>query len=300
MNRLNQYITWICLLISPALVNAQVLAKASLDRDSILIGESLKLSLDVRAPLGQDITWFSLDTIPHFEFIEKAKADTSDNIDGKAIQQVLTITSFDSGNWVIPPLPITIGNRTYYTDSIPIKVGWASFNPAEDYHDIKTIVEVEGPGWLKYIPWIIAVGVLLAAAGVWYFLRYRKQEENKEEVYVSKLTPYEEALQALDELRQKGYAQNGQVKIYYTSMNDILRIFVLRKLRIASLEKTNEELILQLRGLAMDKETFNQLSTALRMADFVKFAKYQPDASDNDKNMSIIRAAITSLNNIQQ
>jgi hypothetical protein len=300
MNRLNQYITWICLLISPALVNAQVLAKASLDRDSILIGEPLKLSIDVRAPLGLDIRWFNLDTIPHFEFLEKAKPDTVDNIDGKAITQVLTITSFDSGNWVIPPLVVTINNRNYFTDSIPIKVAWAAFNPAEDYHDIKEITEVEGPGWLKYIPWIIGVAVLLAGAGVWYFLRYRKQEEKKEEVYVSKLTPYEEALQGLDELRQKGYAQNGQVKNYYTRMNDILRIFVLRKLRIASLEKTNEELILQLRSLAIDKDTFHQLATALRMADFVKFAKYQPDEADNEKNMTIIRTAITSLNNIQQ
>jgi len=116
---------------------------------------------------------------------------------------------------------------------------------------------------------------------------------------VSKLTPYEEALQALDELRRKGYAQNGQVKNYYTRMNDILRVFVLRKLKISSLEKTNEELITQLRSMPMDKETFNQLAAALRIADSVKFAKYQPDASDNEKNMEIIKAAITSLNNIQ-
>ena len=299
MNRLNQYITWICLLISPALANAQVLAKASLDKDSILIGEPLKLSLDVRAPLGQEIRWFSLDTIPHFEFLEKAKADTSDNIDGKAIQQVLTITSFDSGNWVIPPLPININGRTYFTDSIPIKVTWSAFDATQDYHDIKEITEVSGPTWMRYIPWIIAVAVVLAAAGVWYFLRAKKKPAVVEEVYVSKLTPYEEALQALDELRNKGYAQNGQVKNYYIRLNDILRVFVLRKLRIASLEKTNEELILQLRSLPIDKDTFHQLTTALRMADFVKFAKYEPNASDNEKNMTIIRSAIISLKNIQ-
>jgi BatD DUF11 like domain len=299
MNRLNLYITWICLLISPALVNAQVLAKASLDRDSILIGEPLKLSLDVRAPLGLDINWFALDTIPHFEFIEKGKPDTSDNIDGKAIQQTITITSFDSGNWVIPPLPITINGRTYFTDSIPIKVTWSAFNPVEEYRDIKEITEVGQPTWMRYIPWIIAVATVLAAAGLWYFLRYRKQPVVVEEVYKSDLTPYDEALQALEELRSRGYAQNGQIKNYYSRLNDILRVFVLRKLKIATMEKTNEELILQLRQLQVDKETFSQLTTALRMADFVKFAKYQPDESDNEKNLTIIRTAITSLNNIQ-
>jgi hypothetical protein len=299
MNRLNQYITWICLLISPALANAQVLAKASLDRDSILIGEPLKLSLDVRAPLGQEIKWFALDTIPHFEFVEKGKADTTDNIDGKAIQQVITLTSFDSGNWVIPPLSISINNKVYYTDSIPIKVAWAAFNALDDYRDIKEITEVSGTTWTKNIPWIIAIATVLAAAGLWYFFRHRKKEVVAPEPYASPLTPYEEALQALDELRTKGYTQNGQIKNYYSRLNDILRVFVLRKLRIASMEKTNEELILQLRQVIIDKNAFNQLTTALRMADFVKFAKYQPNAEDNEKNMAVIKSAITSLNNIQ-
>lgn len=299
MKRLNLYITLLCFAVCPVFVNAQVLAKATLDRDSILIGEPLKLSLDVRAPLGQEISWFPLDTIPHFEFLEKGKPDTSDDIDGKAIQQVITITSFDSGNWVIPPLPILINNRTYFTDSIPIKVTWAAFNAEEEYHDIKAIDEVGGPEGLKYIPWIIAIAVLLAGAGLWYYLRQRKKEEPVQEVYVSKLTPYEEALQALEELRGKGYTQNGQVKNYYIGLNDILRVFVLRKLKIASLEKTNEELIVQLRQMPMDADTFSQLATALRIADFVKFAKFQPNAEDNEKNLVIIRTAITKLNNIQ-
>ena len=121
-----------------------------------------------------------------------------------------------------------------------------------------------------------------------------------EEVNVSKLTPYEEALQALEDLRGKGYVQNGQVKTYYSGLNDILRVFVLRKLKIASLEKTNEELIIRLREMPMDKDTFSQLATALRMADFVKFAKFQPDAKDNEQNLVIIRTAITKLNNIHE
>lgn len=300
MNRLNLYIILCCLLLTgPLLSNAQVLAKASLDRDSILIGEPLKLSLEVHTPLGQDITWFRLDTIPFFAFLDKGKPDTTDGIDGKAIQQTLTITSFDSGNHIIPPLALTISGRTYFTDSLPIRVSWSAFNPAEEYHDIKEITEVEAPSGSKYIPWIIAVVTVFAAGGLYYFLRARKKKEVVQEVVVSSLTPYEEALQALDELRGKGWQQNGQVKTYYSRMNDILRVFVFRKLRIATMEKTNDELILQLRQLSMDKETFQQLATALRMADYVKFAKYQPDAEDNEKNLSIIRTAITSLNNIQ-
>jgi BatD DUF11 like domain len=300
MKRIIQHIIGYGLLIlSPAWLQAQVLAKASVDRDNILIGEPITLTLDVRVPLGLSVDWFRLDTIPHFEFLTKGNVDTVDGIDGKKIQQVLTITSFDSGYWQIPAFTIQIDNKTYYTDTLGVTVSFAAFNHDEDYKDIKEIVEVQPPWWLKYIPWLIGVVTLVAIGLVTWLLRKRKQVVTVEQqVVVSKLSPYEEALLGLEELRKKGWTQNGEVKAYYSRLNDILRVFVLRKLNIASLEKTNEELIVQLRKLSLEKDSFQQLATALRMADFVKFARYQPDASDNEKNFIVIQSAITTLNNI--
>src|ERR1700704_6100429 len=122
------------LLVRPALLQAQVLAKASVDRDKILIGEPIVLTLDVHVPLGQSVTWFLLDSIPHFEFLDKGKADTTESIDGKQIQQVLKITSFDSGHWQIPPMVLKVDDKVYTTDSLPVDVAFAPFNAAEDYH----------------------------------------------------------------------------------------------------------------------------------------------------------------------
>jgi len=114
-----------------------------------------------------------------------------------------------------------------------------------------------------------------------------------------KLTPYEEAFQSLEELRKQGWVyNNGEVKTYYSRLNDILRVFILRKLKMATLEKTNEELVSELRQVPMDRESFNQLITALQVADFVKFARYQPNESDNEKNFAVIQSAIKTLNNI--
>lgn len=286
------------LLLTPFILQSQVLAKASVDRDKILIGEPITLTLDVRAPLGLTITWFQLDTIPHFEFIQKGNADTVDGIDGKKIQQVITITSFDSGHWEIPGFSITVDNKVYTTDTLGIDVAFAPFNAEEDYHDIKEIVDVAPPWWLKYIPWAIGVVTVIAIALIVYLLSKKKAVVVIEQPVVSKLSPYEEALRALEELRKKGWGQNGEIKTYYSRLNDILRVFVLRKLNIATMEKTNEELIMQLQQLSLDRDTFQQLATALRMADFVKFARYQPATTDNEKNFFIIQSAITSLNNI--
>jgi hypothetical protein len=282
----------------PALAKAQVLAKASVDRDKILIGEPIKLTLEVRVPMGQTIKWFNLDTIPHFEFIDKGKGEANDNIDGKQMQQVLTITSFDSGQWVIPAMMLTVGKKNYYTDTIPIEVGFAPHDLTKDYRDIKEIEEVAKPGWMQYIPWILGAATLIAIAVIVYLLRKPRKAPPVPQPVVPKLSPYQEAVQALEELRKQGWGQNGEVKIYYSRLNDILRVFIMRKLNMVTLEKTNEEVIAQLRQVPMDKESFQQLVTALQVADFVKFARYQPDQKDNERNFAVIQSAITTLNNI--
>ena len=88
--------------------------------------------------------------------------------------------------------------------------------------------------------------------------------------------------------------------MYYTKLNDILRLFVLRKLQMSSLEKTNEELIIQLRYLNISQNLFSRLSSALRMSDFVKFAKYLPDRISNEQNFDIIESSVNLLNEMEQ
>src|SRR5690349_4665431 len=126
-----------CLLTSPVYMMGQVLARASVNRDQILIGEPIKLTFEVRIPLGQTYTWFNLDSIPHFDIIDKGKTDTTDNIDGKQFHQELILTSFDSGTVVIPPLVLQVNGKSYATDSIPVEVSYAPLDISKDYRDIK-------------------------------------------------------------------------------------------------------------------------------------------------------------------
>ena len=285
----------ICMLIC-TWSHAQVYVKASVDKNVILIGEPVNLTLEAYIPLGEKITWFPLDTIPHFEFLEKRKADTTESIEGKKITQLLTLTSFDSGQWEIPQLELKVSRQSYYTDTLLISVAFAPMDPVEDYRDIKDIIQVINPD-TKYIPWVIAAMVFIALAVLAYILSRKRKAVFVEKKPIPTLSPYDEAMNALAALRKKGLPQNGQVKWYYTELNDILRIFVLRKLSIATMERTNEELIIQLRSLNLSNEKFSQLAQALRMSDFVKFAKYQPGNDDNQHNFEIIHSAIQTLNN---
>jgi hypothetical protein len=297
------HIAWIIVLLvttHKAFTQSAVSVKATVNRNQILIGEPVQLTLEVKVPLGTDISWFPQDSIPHFEFVEKGRIDSLLTNDIKSFRQDIMLTSFDSGTRVIPPLPLVVNGTTYLTDSAVIEVNFSKYDPNKDYHDIKDIVDIQNP-YAKYIPWMVAGITLLSLALVVYFVRKRKVEQTvvKEQVF-SKLSPYEEALKSLAELKKQKLAENGQVKLYYTRLNDILRLFMLRKLQVASMVKTNDELIMQLRQLNISKEQFSQLAQALRMSDFVKFAKYLPDEKNNEENFSIIQSSVELLNTIEK
>ena len=89
-------------------------------------------------------------------------------------------------------------------------------------------------------------------------------------------------------------ADPSSIKKYYSGLNDTLRIFLNRQLGLITMEKTSEEMIHSLSDLKMDKEIFSNTSAALRMGDFVKFAKYVPGPFENDSNLEFIRSAIVS------
>lgn len=277
------------------LAQQQPAVKAGVDKTTILIGEPIKLNLEATVPTGMIFQWFNADSIPHFEIVEKGTIDSSKDVNYKVYKQQFTITSFDSGSWKIPSFVLKIDNRNFKTDTIAINVTYSPADTAKDYHDIKDIIAVKNPA-NPYLPWIIAAAALLVLLIVIYFLRRKKAAPAKPKEPVSKLTPFEEAMQSLDELKKQ---QSGDVKQYYTRLNDILRWYVTRKFKISSLEKTNEELILQLRDVRLGNQDYTTMVQALRMADFVKFAKYTPSQQEQEETFIIIKNSITKLEAVQ-
>ena len=91
-----------------------------------------------------------------------------------------------------------------------------------------------------------------------------------------------------------------EVKMYYTQLNDILRNYVARQFQLSTKEKTNDELAIQLKQLNLPPDQYTSLIQALRMADFVKFARYLPPATDNEKTLLVIESSIVSLNKSTQ
>ena len=262
--------------------------KANVDKNHIVIGEQIHLSVEADFPLHEPMRFFLIDSIPHFEILDRRKIDTVDNSEGIKLYQVLTLTSFDSGHWVIPQLELP-GDKPLLTDSIPLDIGFSPFDPNQDYHDIKDVVDVlaqkkKKEDWY----WYVIASVVLGAAIIYLLARKKKEPTGSKAPLID---PFTEAKQELEKLRR----ENLPAKIFYTRLVDIFRLYVLRRKEIASLQKTTDDLVVQLRSLRLPENDFNKLAQVLRMSDFVKFAKYEPSDTDRQESFKIIKSSIEAI-----
>ena len=147
------------------------------DKKDILIGEQIKLT--IKAPTGSNslTKWLAIpDSIPHFEIVETGKPDTTNfKDDSKAIEQTITFTSFDSGRWTFPALPVEFagaggnGTQIVSSDSFLVNVSYSQADSTNQLRDIKPIIKVS----IFDFFWLyIAGGVLLLLLIVFLLYRY--------------------------------------------------------------------------------------------------------------------------------
>lgn len=278
----------LCLL--PALfTRAQEAAsiRSSIDRNQMYLGEPLELTIKAHIPPGNTATFPRIDTIEHFEFLSPPVIDSVSGGSGTDIVAIYRLTSFDSGSWHIPAFVMAENIRS---DSLPVEVGFSPFDPNQPYHDLKDVVDVKLPAKKTPWWWYAAGGLLVAALLAWLALRKKTVPAPVQKPVTGK-DPYEEAMQDLQRLA----GSEKDVKQYYSRLAEIFRLYVYRRKGILSLQKTTDDLALQMRELMADRSQFDRLSQALRLSDFVKFARYIPTDEDNRQALEDIRNSITLI-----
>ena len=261
-------------------------AEVSIDKNKILIGEIFQLRIQIHFPQGTTGGTVSIDSIPHFEFAEKPVIESSTEKGARNIKAIYKLTSFDSGHWVIPSFVVSSGVKT---DTIPVDVIFSDFDPTQEYHDIKDILEVKPKENKIKWWWYAAGGVLLLGILLYYLARKKKPVPVSAPKAV--INPYEEAMKQLEQLQR----EKPEAKQYYSRLTDIFRLYIFRKKGILSLQKTTDDMVLQLQNLNMDKEQFDKLAQSLRLSDFVKFAKYIPTSEDDKSTFAEIKKAIITI-----
>lgn len=280
-------ITGLFLLCSQFL-SAQVLVEAEANKSRIVLGEQFRLKITVSSP-SSDIPFVNSDSIPHFEKLDSTSIDTIRNSEGITMIQELTLTSFDSGHWSIPPFAVAIGDRLYTSDSIPMDVTYSEAGIPEEYHDIQDIADVKSE--YNWMLWVVIALLLLGLILFFLWWRKRKKEKAGFKRY-EHLSPLDEALKLLEELE----AEKLEPKVRYTRLSYILRIFLQRKRNMNAFRKTTYELLLKLEKSSLDQDQYVKLAQTLRACNLVKFAKYEPTPEEDREHINVIRTSIQRLN----
>lgn len=262
--------------------------KAKLDSAILLMGKTTALHLEITQ--DKDARGFfpgeQLDTLSAMvEIAERLAADTT-SLDNNRIQinRDLIIQSFDSGLWVIKPIPYVINGDTAYSNQLTLKVLPVDVSQMKDIHDIKPVEDVPFNllDWLPDYWWAWLLGLLLIVGGVWVYRKYYKKGINPLKPSKKRLPPYEEAMINLRNLKAAQLWQQGQEKEYFTGLTDILRVYIDRRFDINAVEMTSSQIIDTLKRNEETKAVNEQLEMILEIADIVKFANARPLADDNE------------------
>ena len=262
--------------------------KAKLDSATLLMGKTTTLHLEITQ--DKDARGFfpgeQLDTLNAMvEIAERPAADTTELGNNRIqINRDLIIQSFDSGMWIIKPIPYVVNGDTAFCNQLTLKVLPVDVSQMQDINDIKPVEEVPFNllDWLPDYWWAWLLALLLIGAGIWAYRKYYKKGINPLKPLKKRLPPYEEAMINLQNLKAAQLWQQGQEKEYFTGLTDILRVYIDRRFDINAVEMTSSQIIDTLKKNEETKAVNEQLEMILEIADIVKFANARPLADDNE------------------
>jgi len=281
--------------IIPFSAGQDVKISSSFDSTKIFIGDQIKFNVTIDQPSNLKLTIPALkDTLcKNIEIISGPHVDTTKSQNGriKIIQKYL-ITSFDSGRYQIGPVFAETKNegglKRFYSDYSILEVMRVRIAPADTTAKIFDIIRpYKAPVTFgEMLPWIFII--LLLGIIVWAIIRYlpKLRKSNAESsVFIPAEPAHVIAFRDLERLKSQELWQKGETKKYYTELTEILRRYLENRFRVYSLELTTSETLDALVKSGFKKNgSYNDLKTVLTGADLVKFAKYNPVASENESH----------------
>lgn len=269
-----------------------VIATLRADSTHILIGDQLKIRLAVKHPNNVQVFMPAVkDSIGHMDFITASKIDTIKQPDDQVLTQNYVVSAYDSGTYTAGPIKVFFKNAagildSVLSDSVAVMVSTIPVDTVKPYKPIKGPLEVPY-SWREFIPYILGgiLLIILLIAAIILWRKYRKTKPAIQGRPVPKDPPHIWVRKELQKLEQEKLWQKDQVKLYYSRLTDILRLYLEFRFGWLALESTTEEIEGQIDNYNMKEKAKDNLLQILRAADLVKFAKMLPSPDANIKAM---------------
>lgn len=261
-------------------VRTGIEAHASVDKDTISIGDAIRYTITVKADKDIEVL------LPEF----------SDNLAGFAVKDFgkkektfmgkrtyirwFILDTYVTGEYPFPPAQVQYkyGNdeqwRELETNELAVTVESVLTDVAQqdDIRDIKG--PIAGATDPRRFYGLAALVVLLLAGALGYGV-YKRRTFHP---YSPPPRPaHELAYEALEMLQSKQYIEHGRVKEFFSELSYIAREYIENRFHIRAPEMTTEEFLVSVRGSkVLNSAQKNVLKDFLEKSDMVKFAKYGP------------------------
>jgi hypothetical protein len=272
----------------------------TLDRDKIILGEQVTLQLkitDVNIHEAGISNWFQFnDTSHHIEVVKAEPVDTVDVNGLTTYLQRITITSFDSGKWLLPTFITTVqeintGKKTILkANDIYLEVLPADVSGMQQYHDIKAIVAVKSPIniWL-YVA--VAASVIIVIVSLVLLFRKKKKPAVIKPA-VLKGTALERALEQLKILEQQQPSSKDDMKKWYTLFEDVARKYLQEAMQVKTMQATTDELMMFVNVYLQTENIRTPFYQLLRLIAAVKYAKFIPAGEAQKQSIQTMQSSL--------
>ena len=254
----------------PASSTITVQAGAVVDRDTVTVGDVVRLTVRVRAPLGATINFpTGLDSLAPVQALEPPVV--RDGADSSVVDRVAT---YRLSAWDVGAQPIRLGDVVVQADDGDRRVALVlptlfvrSVLPADSAQHIPKpardllVVRAPVPWW-----WWALAGLAALAIGllVWWWIRRRRRAVRPTG------NPFADAEAAFVRVERLKLPEAGEPGRHAALMTDVVRRYLAARLESASLAQTSGELLVALRGV--NTVPFDRLRRILDEVDPVKFA----------------------------
>ncbi len=269
---------------------------SSMDSTVLLVGEQTKVTFEIAQPKGMNVQApiFADTIVSGLEIVERLPIDTQILSDEQLlVRQSYIVTSFDSALYFVDAMSFINELDTEYSAPMALKVLSIPVDTAQ--HAIADIKPIYAPPFDWPLFWTIVLSVLgVVALGVggyfvYRFVKNRPQQVADENAEPQDLRPaHVIAFERLDAIKGEKLWQKNRSKEYQTQLTDVLRDYIARRFEISAPEQTSAEILESIRPELKDKKAiFADLKQILTISDLVKFAKYQPLISEDEKSLAL-------------
>lgn len=278
------------LLLSVYTAYAQVGVQANFTAEigSPLIGQPIDLLLTVEAPDGMTITLpeFSADWSPFtIRDISEVSVSTSNGV--TTYLQHLTVTLWQLGDYQTPVTMVQYQlPNSNETQQLMVQPAFFAVESVLKPHDFN-LRPLKPPVSMFYMSPLL-VATVLVGLGVIGSVAWSKRKRFSLPGLGSQTSNLHSSAEvALSEIKRMSSPNNISPKVY-AAVSDALRRYLHGRFGVRAADMTTQELIIDLsRRRDLSERRQRELSSLLEQADFVKFARMQPQSKSTEKWVNV-------------